>query len=132
MENQLNSRQIKFIELYITGMDAGVAAKKSGYKGSANACRVQGSRLLKNKDIKAEIERRQKKISDNLEIKKEDILEGLREIFKSEEHRASDRINAGAQINKMLGFYTSEKIEHQHSGQISCVVELPNNNRMNK
>lgn len=128
----LKERHLKFIDLYIAGMDASHAVVKSGWKCNPAAAAVQATRLLKNTEIKTEIERRQKVLTEKTDIKKEVILNGLKNIFDNGEQQTKDRINAAAQINKMLGFYASEKVDVQHSGQISCVVELPNNNRMKK
>ena len=53
----LNARQQAFIDEYLICLNASEAARKSGYNGKSN---VEGSRLLANANIRAEIDRRQK------------------------------------------------------------------------
>lgn len=150
MAKQLSTRESLFIQYYIESEmsddSAADAARKAGY--AEKGIYVAAHRLLKKPAIRAAIEKSRKKVSDKLEVNRERILKGLLDIFDGEEKivvdgvplafegelltqksKASDRINAAAQINKMQGFYASEKVEHEHSGQISCVLLLPSNDR---
>lgn len=125
---RFTQRELKFIELYPLCKTPAEAARKAGYteKNSANAA----YKLLNRPEIMAEIERRQAKISEKLDLKKERILKGLLDIFDGEfPHKAGDRINAAAQINKMQGFYAKEEIEHKHSGAVQVVLYVPDNGR---
>jgi len=131
MMAKLNPQQIKFIDAYLEGASATTAVIVAGYKCSGAAARVQGNRLLNMAHVKKEIERKQKKSEIKINISRELILTGLLDIFANAD-KSNDRVQAAAQINKMQGYYASEKIEHEHSGQISVVVELPNNNRRTK
>lgn len=131
MPKELNSKQVKFIDAYVSGADAAHAVLAAGYQCNQKASTVQAVKLLRMPHIKSEIERRQKLLSDKVDVKREEILIGLKTIFESAEHN-KDRIAAAAQINKMQGFYATEKLKVEHTGQVSVVVELPNNNRKSK
>jgi phage terminase small subunit len=123
---RFTQREIKFIQLYHTAKTPAEAARKAGYteKNSANAA----YKLLKRAQIVAEIERRQAKTNEQMELSRERILTGLLAIFEGD-GKDCDKINSAAQINKMQGFYAKEKVEMEHSGQISCVLLIPDNGR---
>lgn len=70
--NNLNPKQIRFIEEYLIDNNGSAAAVRSGY--SEKTAKEQASRLLTNVNIRAEIEKRRVQTAEKLEIKKETIL----------------------------------------------------------
>lgn len=68
----LNAKQLRFVEEYLIDMNATQAAIRAGYK-AANAD-VTGPRLLGHVGVAAEIAKRQKKVSEKLEVTKERIV----------------------------------------------------------
>ncbi len=72
-------KQQQFIDAYVAEANATKAAIAAGY--SANSARVQGSRLLADADISAEIERKRAQISKRVlgryEVTRERIVEEL-------------------------------------------------------
>jgi phage terminase small subunit len=79
--NNLNPKQIRFIEEYLIDNNGSAAAVRSGY--SEKTAKEQASRLLTNVNIRAEIEKRRNETSKKLEIKKEDILNQQNAINKA-------------------------------------------------
>jgi phage terminase small subunit len=126
MTKKLTPQQTLFCEHYASGKDGATAAKLAGYTGKT--IKDTAYKLLLLPKIKEEVQRLQNKITNKLDVKREEILLGLLEMFKKENnHDAKDRINAAKEINKMCGFYAPEKSEHQHSG--SVVLYIPHHGR---
>lgn len=133
------TKELKFVQLYATSKTPAEAARNAGYteKNSANAA----YKLMQRPEIVKEIERQQAASNEKAELKRERILDGLLDIFDGEKEiimdghkikvkeKAGDRVAAAAQLNKMQGFYAKEEVEHKHSGQISCVLFIPDNGR---
>ncbi len=68
----LTKKQKRFIEEYLVDFNATQAAIRSRY--SSQTAQTQGSRLLTNVMVKAELERRQKEIQKRLDISQERVL----------------------------------------------------------
>jgi phage terminase small subunit len=74
-KKQLSPRQLKFIDLIISGLSATDAAKGAGY--AAHTATMQGSRLLTIANIAAEISRRRKRLETKSDITAQRVLEEL-------------------------------------------------------
>lgn len=71
----LTPKQQRFIDEYLTSLNATDAARKAGY--SVKTAEVQGPRLLGNVRVKAEIAARQKKLADKYEVTQERVVREL-------------------------------------------------------
>ncbi len=72
---ELSPKQQRFVAEYLLDLNATRATIAAGY--SENGAAVQGSRLLMNANISAEIARRQAKLAQKYEITAERVLQGL-------------------------------------------------------
>jgi phage terminase small subunit len=70
---KLSDKQTRFVQEYLIDQNATKAAVRAGY--SAKTAHSQGPRMLEHVGVKAEIEKRQAKLADKLEIKAESIAE---------------------------------------------------------
>lgn len=71
----LNPKQQRFVKEYLIDLNAKQAAIRAGY--SEKTAEVQGCRLLRNVQVKAEIERNLAKVVKKLDITHERIMEEL-------------------------------------------------------
>lgn len=136
----LNAKRSVFVTEYVKDMNATQAAIRAGY--SEKTAYSMGQRLLKNVEIKAEIEKilskvRKKNIADTVEIEayltslirgeeKEETLafqgDGVQEIKKIEVS-AKDRIKAAELLGKRYSMWI-DKQQVEHSGQVNFVDDL--------
>ena len=73
-ESALNIRQARFAEFIVTGMQAGPAYVKAGYKVSPAVAAVNGCRLLKNAKVKAYLaELRKPQTNEALRAKRDNL-----------------------------------------------------------
>lgn len=72
---KLTDKQKCFVSEYLVDLNATAAAKRAGY--SEKTAYSMGQRLLKNVEIQAAIQKRQKKLQDKLEITQETVLQEL-------------------------------------------------------
>lgn len=82
---KLNRKHMHFIDAYMATNNAAEAARQAGY--SEGNAKQQGSRLLKDPDIQAEIERRASERSDKYKMTADRVLEELvdtLEVLKAE------------------------------------------------
>jgi hypothetical protein len=125
---ELNKRHKLFIDEYMTnGMNVTNAYSKVYKNDNRGTCEVNGHRLLRNPKVQQEIEKRQAKVTAKLDIKKEDILMDLlkiKEAFLLSGKNTGNAIKALDMINKMLGLYESQKIEHTGSMPISIIKTI--------
>jgi phage terminase small subunit len=71
----LTPKQQRFIDEYLTDLNATQAAIRAGY--SKSGARTEGARLLANADIAAEIAGKQRRVADKLELSAEAVLAEL-------------------------------------------------------
>lgn len=71
----VNAKHARFVEAYLIEPNATKAARAAGY--SAKTARVQGSALLTNPAVKAEIRRRQDARALRVEVKQDRVVEEL-------------------------------------------------------
>lgn len=74
-KGKLSDKQALFVAQYLVDRNATQAAIRAGY--SEATAKQQGSRLLTNADVKAEISRRSEKVSEKLELTAERVLQEL-------------------------------------------------------
>lgn len=140
----LNAKHILFVNDYMISQNVTESYKKV-YGCSEEAARKNGSRLMTNDDIRSEIERRQKKINEQVEEKTGISVQWVLDSFKSIAERCmqaeavTDREgnptgeykfdSAGANkavesIGKYLGMF-KEKVEHSGSLGVTIVNDIP-------
>ncbi len=103
---RLKAKRLKFIQEYLKDFDGQAAAIRAGY--SAHSARFLASQLLANKDVKAELEYRQRQNKIKYEIRREFTVEKLMKLI-DECETDKDRktlIKALDMLNKMSGQYS--------------------------
>ena len=109
----LKNQQLRFCREYIIDCNGTQAAVRAGY--AKHTAKQQGSRLLTNDDIKAEIMRLSKLVHKKLEISAERVLQELASIaFDEKKHKTVDRLSALDKLGKHLKLFT-ELHETQHT-----------------
>jgi phage terminase small subunit len=96
-----------FAAEYVKDWNATQAAQRAGY--SAKTAYSQGQRLLKNVEVRAEIDRLSADIADQNDVKVREIIGGLRRIaFAPEDARVSnsDRLRALELLGKYKAMFT--------------------------
>lgn len=131
----MNDKQKKFAEEYILSSNATKAAIIAGY--SEKTAYSQGQRLLKNVEIKKYISEAQNDIKNEMDIRKADVIQALKDIGLSDiqidKIKASDKIKALELISKLLGFYNTEETTNEKVNQNTLTLaELINNPHSNR
>lgn len=104
----MTDKQTLFINSYLTTFNATAAAIEAGYSpGSAGN---EGWRLLKNDDIKAEIELRTNEIIAQTNDKRAKIIKFWESILDDPESSSHSKLRASENLGKYLSMFT-EKIE---------------------
>lgn len=115
---QLSEKQKRFVAEYLIDLNATQAAIRAGY--SAKTAQEQGSRLLSNVMVAAEIADGAKKRIRKAEITAQDVLEGLY-IEATREGEGSShgaRVSAWGLLGKYHKLFT-DRIEADISGDIT-------------
>lgn len=116
----MNDKQRRFVQEYLVDLNATQAAIRAGY--SAKTAYSQGQRLLKHVEVAAAIAKGKQKRSDALELTQDDVVRGLHEIASDSDAQTGARVSAWNLLGKHLAMF-SEKHEHEHSGEVTLVVE---------
>jgi len=104
-------RQKKFILEYLIDLNATKAAERAGYKHP----NVQGSQLLSNPAIKAEIDLELEARSERLRRDSDWVMERLEIEANNQNSAPSARIRALELIGKHVGAFKPEKVEVAYS-----------------
>ncbi|MFO8008768.1 MAG: terminase small subunit [Candidatus Brocadiia bacterium] len=107
----MTRKQKRFAKEYLTDFNATQAAIRAGY--SPKGASVQGSRLLANAKVQAEIERLSKRKDEELDLSNERILERLAEIAFSDDETTRSSLRALDLLCKTRGMYL-RKSEAEH------------------
>lgn len=78
----LTAQQSRFVDEYVKDQNAKQAAIRAGY--SPKTAETQGSRLCRNAQVRAEIDRRLNKVADDCDVQAADILNELKLIGHSD------------------------------------------------
>ncbi|NBX03922.1 MAG: terminase small subunit [Alphaproteobacteria bacterium] len=118
----LKEQQKRFCKEYVIDCNATQAAIRAGY--AKQTAKQQGSRLLTNVDVSAEIERLSASVHKKLEISAERVLQELAAIaFDEKKHKTVDRLSALDKLGKHLKLFT-EQHEQLHSFNVMPTVKL--------
>lgn len=97
-------RRELFIEEYLRTLNATQSAIKAGY--SERSARTTGHRLLKNDDIKAEIDKAMSQRHEQCMVDVEFILQGLKDIALDTNAPVKDRVKAYDLLGRYLTMWT--------------------------
>ncbi len=82
-EYGLTLKRRRFVDYYLENPNNQAEAyRKAGYSGDDNTCRVEASKLLKNPNIIAYIELKQKELSDKTSVTREYIIEKAKKVLE--------------------------------------------------
>lgn len=115
---ELNDRQMAFCREYALVLNATEAAIRAGYTENRDAAQAQGSRLLSNAIIRAEIERilNESSRAQIPEIIKEN-LELWRKMAANTELSPKDRLKASELAGKYAAMFI-DKVEVKNEGPV--------------
>ncbi len=111
----MTPKQKRFAKEFLTDFNATQAVIRAGY--SPRGASVQGSRLLANAKVQAEIERLSKRKDDELGLSNERILAKLAEIAFSDDETTRNGLRALDLLCKTRGMYL-RKAEVEPEGVI--------------
>jgi len=106
---EITPKQQRFVEEYLVDMNATQAAIRAGY--SKQTANQQGPRLLVNVGVSNAIAEGQKRLTDKVEIKAEEIVRGLLKEATREGPGASHgaRVAAWTQLAKHKGMFVADQ-----------------------
>lgn len=97
------------------------SAISAGY--SKNSAHVEASRLLKNAEVVAVIEKERARLRVKSDLKAEDVIRGLRQIAEDESAPHSARVQSWKILGQHLGLF-NERLEVSHSVDIEPLTEF--------
>ena len=125
----LNPRQMEFVEYYSISSNARQSAIDAGY--SETSASVTGFKLLQMPQIQEAIKQSKIKFKQEIGITKKSILDDLiafKEMSLSGEISATEGMRAIDIINKMLDFYSAQKLDvTTKSISINYIIPEDNN-----
>lgn len=95
----LTAKQQRFVDEYMVDLNAKQAAIRAGY--SARSAEQNGSRMLRNDKVAAEVAKRQAKVAEKLELTQEMVRDELRKLAFS---NMLDYMRAGPDGDPYLDF----------------------------
>ena len=101
----LTPKQQLFVAEYLVDFNATAAYQRAGYKAHARSAAVNAARLLTNADIAAEIEQKQQKLLQKVELTAEKVLQEVARIARLARLQLSPEQLAQAQteLSDILG-----------------------------
>lgn len=116
MSKKLTQKQRSFVNHYLkNGFNATQAAISAGY--SKNTSYSQGQRLLKNVEIKEELENRQQKKQKQHEIDLDYIITEYQKIMQDPEATLTDKNKTLQQLTHLLGLDATFKLKKELSNR---------------
>jgi len=107
-DRKLTERQRRFIEEYMACGNGAEAARRAGY--SEGIAKVQASENLTKQNVKAEIERRRREMSEDSEDRRGKWISAL-EALASSADKDADKLRAIEGLFKAEGWLAPEKSE---------------------
>ena len=99
----MNTKQAVFAREYAVDSNATQAATRAGY--SRHTAYAQGSRLLKNAEVQAEVKIRQKRQSARVDVEIDEIVQGLRSIAEDASAPPAARVSAWKALGDYKGMF---------------------------
>ena len=106
----LTPKEHAFIEAYSRGLTQTAAARLAGYAQPD----VQAVHLLQRPAVRAEIDRIRNDIQFRLNLKREDVIEGLMDAVRAST-TAAEMVAAWREIGRIIGAYEPIKVEVEHT-----------------
>ena len=126
----LTAKQQQFCRVYIIDLNASAAARRAGY--STHTAEQQGSRLLRNAKVQAEIQQAMEQRSQQANVDAEYVVQRLK--LESETAKAdSARVQALGLLGRHLGMFRDDKSD-ESDDHVYVVVrrgERPRDSRPN-
>ena len=119
----LTAKQKRFCDEYMIDVNGKQAAIRPGY--SEHTAEQQGSRLLSNAKVFAEIQRRISERAKRVEVDADYVVEKLRTMVEDPNCPASSRVAALGLLARHLGMLTDKIDINDQSEQIRIVLESP-------
>ena len=108
----------RFCEEYLVDLNATQAAIRAGY--APRAANVQGCRLMKREDVKAEIARLKAERGERAQISADDVLREVSRIAFADEDlllvTPRDKLKALDMLMRHLGLFTKDNEQKGNSG----------------
>lgn len=115
-----NAREARFVEEYVTCLNATQAAIRAGY--SARTAKQQASRLLTRPHVAAAVQEAKERRSATVDVKADEVIRELKVLaFATEEIRHSDKLKALELLGKHLALFT-DKIESKGESLADMVL----------
>ena len=126
-DDGLTPRQERFVQEYLTGLNATAAYKRAGYQAkNDNVAGVMGHRLLRNAKVQAAIRQAREDMQQRAEVSRDWVIRALKETIdlalrdvpvldrKGEPtgyytHRAHEAIRPLDLLGRMLGMFPDRK-----------------------
>lgn len=125
-KKKLAPMRAKFVQEYLIDLDANAAAIRAGY--SEKTAYSQGSRLLKDKLVKAAIEEAMAKREERVQIDQDFVITTIVDMIKkcrggdeAEEFNPNAVLKATEQLGKHLGMFVTK---HEHTGRDGNPIEV--------
>ncbi len=119
----LTAKQQQFCREYLIDMNAAAAARRAGY--SERTAEQQGSRLLWNVEVEAEIQRLISERAKRVEVDADYVVEKLRTIVEDQNCAASSRVAALGLLARHLGMLTDKIDINDQRETIQILLEIP-------
>lgn len=119
----LTAKQQQFCREYLIDMNAAAAARRAGY--SEHTSEQQGSRLLRNVEVFAEIQRLIDERAERVEVDADYVVEKLRTMVEDRKCPASSQVQALGLLGKHLGMFTDKLDINDQRETITIVLEQP-------
>jgi hypothetical protein len=126
-------QKIDFAKYYLEHGKPALAAEMVGHKPGGASVRA-GSRYLKDKTVIEHLEKAKAKVADDYGISKQSLIDELVKIATKEAvidgikcyEKATDRVKAVSELNKMLGFHAPIKTEGKFEVSKGVII-VPDN-----
>ena len=103
----LSARQQRFVDEYAVDQNAAKAYVRAGYsEKTAETC---GPRLLRNAQIRAQVDAKLARLSRKTELNAEWVLRQFRERAEDEDEVGATRIRAAELVGKHLGLFVERQ-----------------------
>lgn len=133
MTRPLTPKQARFVEEYLTSLNATQAARAAGYSDKGNAAEVRGSELLRNRKVMDAIAAARAERTKRVKVDQDFVLNRLMEEAEGSgpDSNASARIRATELLGKHIGMFV-DRHQVEHSGGARVIVELPDDGSTKK
>lgn len=109
MTSGLNERQTRFVRAYRETGNATESARRAGYAGSADTLAQNGSKLLRNPKVAAELAKHAAKAEKKHIADVEELHAFWTSMLRDDAHEPKDRLKASELQAKALGAFVEKR-----------------------